>query len=75
VEYMGVGGAEPVNKTMFKLELKIYRVCSFYTSARPGWLTRVRVDANYLYGGQCQCHLRSCYWPKNRSAIACSFFL
>jgi hypothetical protein len=34
-------GAGPVNATMFKLKLKMYRWCNFYTSARPGSLMQI----------------------------------
>jgi hypothetical protein len=33
-------GPRPVNPEIFKLKLKMYRCCTFYNSARPGWLRR-----------------------------------
>jgi hypothetical protein len=43
-EYVGAG---PVNATMFKLKLKMYRWCTFYTSACPGWLKALNLGASY----------------------------
>jgi hypothetical protein len=32
-------GAGPVNATLFKIKKKMYRCCTFYNSAHPGWLS------------------------------------